>query len=319
MICPKDTTKNEQQKFCNGFRGSTFACVSPEIEKHANCCNRNNGDKKVCFAEMMDSGHLAMTYTALATLVILGDNLSRVDRVSITRGLKEMQQPDGSFRASFEASENDMRFVYCACAIAHILDDWSGIDKDAIVMFILSSLSYEGCFGQGPNLEAHGGSTYCAIASLSLMGRLHDGTLGQSQKDKAIRWCVLRLNEGFQGRPNKPDDTCYSFWIGAALRLLVPQNDKIEPVISSLASKSHQFVLSTQDAIVGGMAKWPELTSPDPLHTYLGLSGMSLFIGPDDNKSELLSIDAALNISKRAVTHLNQIKKICHTTDAVES
>ena len=39
----------------------------------------------------MDSGHLAMTYTALATLVILGDNLSRVDRVSITTGLKEMQ------------------------------------------------------------------------------------------------------------------------------------------------------------------------------------------------------------------------------------
>jgi hypothetical protein len=29
-----------------------------------------------------------------------------------------------------------------------------------------------GGFGQGPWLEAHGGSTYCAVAALSLMGKL---------------------------------------------------------------------------------------------------------------------------------------------------
>ena len=34
----------------------------------------------------MDSGHLAMTYTALATLVVLGDDFSRVDRISISKG-----------------------------------------------------------------------------------------------------------------------------------------------------------------------------------------------------------------------------------------
>lgn len=26
--------------------------------------------------------------------------------------------------------------------------------------------------------------------------------------------------DGFQGRPNKPVDTCYSFWIGASLKIL---------------------------------------------------------------------------------------------------
>ena len=27
---------------------------------------------------------------------------------------------------------------------------------------------------------------------------------------------------GFNGRPNKPVDTCYSFWVGAALAILRP-------------------------------------------------------------------------------------------------
>ena len=31
---------------------------------------------------------------------------------------------------------------------------------------------YDGGFGQGPNQESHGGSTYCACASLQLLGRL---------------------------------------------------------------------------------------------------------------------------------------------------
>ena len=76
-----------------------------------------------------------------------------------------------------------MRFVYCACVVADMINDWSGIDKEATVKFILSSINYEGTFGQGPNLEAHGGSTYCAIASLALMGRLNDGTITKSVKD----------------------------------------------------------------------------------------------------------------------------------------
>lgn len=38
--------------------------------------------------------------------------------------------------------------------------------------FIFNSLSYDGAFAQGPSLESHGGSTYCALASLALMNKL---------------------------------------------------------------------------------------------------------------------------------------------------
>ena len=37
--------------------------------------------------------------------------------------------------------------------------------------------------------------------------------------EKIKRWCLVRQKSGFQGRPNKPVDTCYSFWVGASLKV----------------------------------------------------------------------------------------------------
>merc|ERR1719150_1253109 len=71
-----------------------------------------------------------MTYTALASLVILGDDLGRVDRKAVLAGVKALQLPDGSFKAALEGGENDMRFLYCAACICTILDDWSGMDTE---------------------------------------------------------------------------------------------------------------------------------------------------------------------------------------------
>lgn len=42
-----------------------------------------------------DHGHVAMTYTALCTLVALGDDLSRFDKRSAIKSLKSLQRDDG--------------------------------------------------------------------------------------------------------------------------------------------------------------------------------------------------------------------------------
>jgi hypothetical protein len=47
-------------------------------------------------------GHLAMTYTCIAVLVILGDDLSRLDRRAIVDGVASVQREDGSFSASVQ-------------------------------------------------------------------------------------------------------------------------------------------------------------------------------------------------------------------------
>jgi len=50
------------------------------------------------------------------------------------------------------------------------------------------------------------------------------GVLQTEPKDDTIRWLVNRQvssdddeKGGFNGRVNKPADTCYSFWAGGAL------------------------------------------------------------------------------------------------------
>lgn len=112
-----------------------------------------------------------MTYTGLASLIILGDDLSRVNKKAVMAGVKALQQEDGSFYGT-KNEESDMRFVYCAACICHILDDFSAIDIPKMVSFITSSISYDGGLAQGPELESHGGSTFCGIAALSLCGVL---------------------------------------------------------------------------------------------------------------------------------------------------
>ena len=51
-----------------------------------------------------------------------------------------------------------------------------------------------------------------------LMGEL-DSAFSPLELEALKKWCLFRQKTGFQGRPNKPVDTCYSFWIGASLQV----------------------------------------------------------------------------------------------------
>ena len=59
--------------------------------------NREGGEgsDSVQLPPHLYSGHITMTYAALVTLLTLGDDLSRVDRRRILRGVKALQNADG--------------------------------------------------------------------------------------------------------------------------------------------------------------------------------------------------------------------------------
>lgn len=97
-----------------------------------------------------NQGHIAMTYTALCTLTALGDDLSRVDKAGIVNGLESLQRKDGSFQCVHVTSEHDMRFLYCACAISYMLQDWSGVDIDRALSYIESCRSFDGAIALIP-------------------------------------------------------------------------------------------------------------------------------------------------------------------------
>jgi geranylgeranyl transferase type-1 subunit beta len=260
----------------------------------ANCGFRGGSFFGGCFANnepinSSDFGHLAMTYTALAILRILGDDYSRVNRKAITAALRKLQQEDGCFVATAGGSERDIRFLFCACAISCFLGDWSGVDCDRAYKYVLSSCGYDGAFSHGPFLESHGGSTYCAVSALSLMDKLKD----LPNKDTLTEWLLMRQIGGFHGRPNKDQDTCYSFWVGAAIASL-----DATQYINAEASSSFSMVCQNKD--IGGICKQPN-TYPDILHTYMAISGLSL-IGYEPDL--IRPIVPSLGITKRAAQGL---------------
>ena len=167
--------------------------------------------------------------------------------------------------------------------------------------YIKSCLRYDGGFSQGPGMESHGGSTYCAVAALHLMGRL-DSALSPSQRRGLVRWCTARLAAetassslpGFCGRPNKPADTCYSFWVGGALSLLDP--DFGPDGVKAFLARARDFVAHTQDLPRGGLSKWRD-NGADPLHTYLGLGGLSLAGEPG-----IAEVEPAVNVARAALS-----------------
>jgi geranylgeranyl transferase type-1 subunit beta len=63
-------------------------------------------------------------------------------------GVSACQRENGSFSGSIEGTEHDMRFVYCAACICAMLNDWTGIDKQKMVQYILDSIVSKYLFNQ---------------------------------------------------------------------------------------------------------------------------------------------------------------------------
>lgn len=147
-------------------------------------------------------------------------------------------------------------------------------------------------------LTSSGGTTYCSVASISLISK---PPLPPSLRaDDTIRWICQRQLGGFQGRPGKVEDVCYSFWCGAALR--------VRPCSSAWGSQSDEqilgedlvdheadtaFLLSAQSPL-GGFGKEPE-DYPDPYHSYLALAALALT--PDAQAVGIKPLDPLWNVS----------------------
>ncbi|OXA62812.1 geranylgeranyl transferase type-1 subunit beta [Folsomia candida] len=248
------------------------------------------------------ASHVAMTYAALVTLITLGDDLCHVQRKKILHGLSTLQNSNGSFRAGYGCSESDMRFAYCAVCICYILNDFSTINVPKLIEFIRRSFSYEGCFTSGHAVEGHAGHTFCAVASLVILGKLHE-TLCEDEINKLVKWCLFRQGEtgGFTGRTNKAEDTCYSYWVGGTLALL----DSL-PFID--CDKNIDFVLGNQNPLSGGIGK-VDSEHVDPLHTFLGLAGLSLV-----KYKGLNLMNPMLTTSNNASEHLSNLHRQWNTS-----
>lgn len=207
--------------------------------------------------------HLLYTLSGIQILAIY-DNLSLIDVDKVVSYIRGLQKPDGSF-AGDEWGEIDTRFSYCALLSLSILNRLDAVDVDAAVAFVLSCQNFDGGFGCIPGAESHAGQVFCCVGALALADALRriDAEL--------LGWwlCERQLPcGGFNGRPDKLEDVCYSWWVLASLAML-GKADWVD------ARKLREFILACQDEEDGGIADRPG-DMADIFHTFFGFAGLSL-------------------------------------------
>jgi geranylgeranyl transferase type-1 subunit beta len=203
-----------------------------------------------------------MIYSALAALLLLGDDLSRVDVPGVLAFVKSLQLPSGGFVADNLLSDSDLRFTFCVASIGRILGALD-IDLELAISHVLACQTHEGGFAYDTCDEAHGAATYCAIAALHLWGAVDR----IADPESLAMWFLTRQGAGFNGRSHKTEDTCYSFWVGAPLAVLGWYDDVVDK------ENLVKFILSNYRK---GQFTMHAGVKPDLMHTHFALCGLAL-------------------------------------------
>ncbi|GMG55955.1 unnamed protein product [Ambrosiozyma monospora] len=293
-----------------------------------------------CGNERYDPVNLASTCFALQVLLLLGDDLARVNRVKLMRYVKLCQNEDGSFAPFVELESGkklgdvDVRYCMLASLCRKImkwdeyLDERKGhtydsdevfdIDIDGLTRYIKSLKSFDGGLAQASMLESHAGLTYCGLCALSMINQLHPEewqdtinflvhrqlyyNLYNQNELRDNEYAELEDNGGFDGRVNKYADTCYAFWCCASLDLLGGLK-----LVHSEAVLGY-LLQQTQHPYMGGFLKTNDDDMPDPLHSFLGLCVCCFFGNGDYGCDGLDKIDSGFVLSKKTVEHWRTIK-----------
>lgn len=201
--------------------------------------------------------------------------------------VKSLQQGDGSFTGD-DFGEVDTRFSYCAVATLALLGQLDAIDRDRSLDYILKCRNFDGGFGVQPGCESHAGQIFCCVAALHILGRL------DKTNDSGEWLCWRQLpNGGLNGRPEKLEDVCYSWWVLSSLYLI---NQELDWISKEELAK---FILSCQDPVTGGFGDRPG-DLPDVFHTLFGIAGLSLM---GSSSFELEPVDPAFCMPSRCITN----------------
>ena len=178
--------------------------------------------------------------------------------------------------------ESDLRSTYCAMTTASVLNliNWNDLTNDPLTKGVVENIkncqTFEGGLGPEPYCEAHGGYSYCGIATLVLLNKLYEIDV-----NSFVRWLVSRqmIKEGgFNGRTNKLVDSCYSFWQGSIFNLLYMADKNLsndmELLYDQLSLQAY-IVFACQNTHTGGLVDKPG-KYPDLFHTNYATAGLAL-------------------------------------------
>lgn len=214
---------------------------------------------------------------------------SRRDRI-IAFVLSLQDKQTGEFAGDSTELEHDTRFLYCAistlCLLSstnkdvqtengtetedgiRIYEPLTRIDRKKTIDAILACYNFDGGFGRIAGSESHASQSFVSIGALRILGGVN--CLGAIKRRKHERWLSERQlpNGGLNGRPQKLEDVCYSWWVLSALsmfgKLTWINGDKLA-----------RFILNCQDPDNGGISDRPDNVA-DVFHTLFGVAGLGM-------------------------------------------
>ncbi|KAF2645818.1 geranylgerany transferase type II beta subunit [Massarina eburnea CBS 473.64] len=222
-------------------------------------------------------GHDAhMLYTVsgvqiLATLDAFDDLEAHMEggRLKIGQYIASLQNTETGTFAGDEWGEQDTRFLYGALNALSLMDLLFLVDLENAVSHVQSCANFDGAYGTSPGAESHSGQVFTCVGALTIAGRrdlVDEEKLGVWLSERQLK------NGGLNGRPEKKEDVCYSWWVMSSLAML----DKLHWIDSE---KLTSFILQCQDPELGGLADRPG-DAVDVFHTIFGIAGLSLLKYP---------------------------------------
>lgn len=250
------------------------------------------------------------------SIAILGtkEAYGLIDREKLRDWILSLRQPGvpGSYLIH-ENGEADLRAVYIAMVAGKLFNILTPEITEGVAEYIVQCQTYEGGLAPTIDCEAHAGYTYCGVAALSILGKIH-----VLDVPRLINWISNRQRDpegGFNGRTNKIVDSCYSLWVGGVFSILNQELDyKVsnngELLFDHLALQ--RYILLTCQGDKGGLKD--KLTKKqDFYHSTYSLAGMSISQRKQgDNyanefcflenltENQVKEIDSSLNIPKEA-------------------
>ena len=192
--------------------GSLNQMNEEEIIAFTMSCQHSNGGFS---GNVGHDPHLLYTLSAVQILVIF-NKLHLIDVDVVANYVASLQQSDGSFIGDVWG-EVDTRFSYCALNCCSLLGKLDVLDVKAATDFVARCRNFDGGFGAVPGAESHAGQIFCCLGALAIGDALHHVDSG------VLGWwlCERQLpTGGLNGRPEKKQDVCYSWWVLSSLSML---------------------------------------------------------------------------------------------------
>ncbi|KAH9815512.1 terpenoid cyclases/protein prenyltransferase alpha-alpha toroid [Melampsora americana] len=296
LLALLSTPQSEDHKPINPYT----ALEVPKLLKFVVGCQRSNGS----FGPFPSSTEqdVRFVYCATAILSILNQDPRKVIDVQSTRY-------DGGYgQAPFLESQGGT--TYCALAALNLLDRLDdSLSSEEALETARWLVHRQNEFHDLPDEESDEGSN-------SLQDEIKPTKDVKVPEASGVSSDSLPQNHeplvaGFQGRPGKLLDACYSFWCTAALSIIREHHSLKDDQSGSEAlfhdpEANIRFLMLCQSKQWGGIGRFPE-DHPDVYHNYLALGSISLSYALINNQENpLVAHHPALNVPIKTVKWMKE-------------